>query len=138
MLEPSFIDHAEKVGAFLNDLATIQEHVTFGVRVPSAEDISRDWIELVHRMAILLRDGAVSMPVESVRTHHDSREKWSTEATPFNIAFAVDIPISGETATFNCQYIFNGLLSGEAIETEDGLVDEWKVVDQVLKIELVE
>lgn len=138
LLEPSFIDHAEKVGAFLNDLATIQEHVAFGVRVPSVEDISRDWIELVHRMAILLRDGAVSMPVESVRTPHESREKWSTEATPINIAFAVDIPLSGETAIFNCQYSFNGLLSGEAIETEDGLVDEWRVVDRVLKIELVE
>lgn len=127
-----FLEQNSRWYELTNSLVRIQEKAPFGISFPDLSKARPEWLQEVTRMGKLLEGNTEVVAVESIRTHHEPREvNGETEVC---ISFPTQIQFPEGIVEIYLEYSFVGILLREAVEFEEGVLDEWEVVDHTMYV----
>lgn len=113
-------------------IAVIQEHASFGIHFPDLSRTRPEWLREIVRMGNLLKGQTETFSAESIRTHHEPREIEGP--TQVCVLYPILIQFPEGVVSIDCEFSFKGILTRSAMETEEGVVDEWEVVDHLMNL----
>lgn len=131
-LSKDFLDQNSRWYELTKSLVEIQNCASFGVKFPDLSSIEVEWINEVNRVGKLLEGITEVAAVEQIRTHHEPLDINGETRVRVPISFRIDFPEGVVEIAGECSFM--GILLQRAVEPEEGVIDEWEVVDRVMYV----
>lgn len=130
-----FLDQNARWYELTNSLVEIQKRASFGINFPDLSSVEPEWLQEIIWMGKLLQGNTAATAAKSIRTHHEPRD--INGETEVRVCSPTQIQFPEGAVEINVEYSFVGILLASAVETEEGVIDEWEVVNHVIYVQVV-
>lgn len=127
-----FLEQNSRWYELTNSLVKIQEWASFGINFPDLSSVQTKWLQEIVRVGNLLKGNTEVVGAESIRTHHEPLE--INGPTEIRVPFPIQIQFPEGAVSLTGEYSFTGVLQRSAVETKDGVIDEWEVPDHKMYV----